>query len=198
MDIIILGLLMYQGYTIYELRKIINEQFTFASSGSTGSIQAAIKKLLSKEMITCEQRLEKNINKKVYFITDVGKYYFIENISMPIQNKTKNIELIKLIFMGFTEHEKRGELIDGYIKKLEKDLLSLEQINIQLEMEEKNFSVDQAIGKGGAVEFMTLEAMSEINFFQNATLDFGIALLKFKIEWFNNMKEKLRTYKIEE
>lgn len=198
MDIIILGLLMYQGHTIYDLRKIINEQFTFACSGSTGNIQAAIKKLLNKEMITCVERLEKNVNKKIYFITDVGKHYFIEKISTPMKNKTKSMELTKFIFMGFAKREEREALIDACIQELEGDLFALEQINIQCERSEESFCVDQAIDQGGAVEFMTLGAMREINFFQNATLDYGISLLKFKIEWFSNMKEKLRNWKREE
>ena len=197
MEIIILGLLMYQGYTIYDLRKIINEQFTFASSGSTGNIQASIKKLLSNEMIICVARQEKGINKKVYFITDIGKHYFIKKISTPIKNKTKNMELIKLIFMGFIKHEEREALIDGYIKELEGDLLTLEKINIDREGEECSYAT-RATDQGGAVEFMTSEAVHEIVFFENATLDFGISLLKFKIEWFNELKEKLINWKIEE
>jgi len=208
-DIIILGLLMHRGYTIYDLRKIINGQFTFASSGSMGNIQAAIKKLLSREMIVYQERLEKSVNKKVYFITDVGKQYFIEKISTPMQNKTRNMELTKLIFMGFTKHEEREMLIDGYVQELKEELLILEQINSQPQHQvtEESFCIDLTIlentleqlkGLGGAVEFMTLEAIREIKFFQNATLNYGISLLKFEIQWFSNLKEKLRNLKLEE
>lgn len=50
MDNIILGFLMIQGSTIYELRQFIKKNLSTVSSDSTGSIQAGINKLLKKRM----------------------------------------------------------------------------------------------------------------------------------------------------
>lgn len=65
MDIIILGLLMIQNCTIYEMKKVIETNFTNISSSSIGSIQAAVKKLLSKNMICFSEYVEDSVNKKV-------------------------------------------------------------------------------------------------------------------------------------
>lgn len=43
MDIIILGLLMIQNCTIYEMKKVIEKNFGNISSSSIGSMQAAVK-----------------------------------------------------------------------------------------------------------------------------------------------------------
>lgn len=48
MDKIILGLLMLKKLTIYELRSIIEMNFTSMCSNSMGSIQAAIKSCLKR------------------------------------------------------------------------------------------------------------------------------------------------------
>ena len=66
MDTIILGFLMIQASTIYELRQSIKNSLSTVSSDSTGSIQAALKKLLSKNMITFKERVDTGVNKKVY------------------------------------------------------------------------------------------------------------------------------------
>ena len=52
MDTNILGLLMIGNWTIYEMRKMIETNFTSISSSSLGSMQTAIKKLLEMECIT--------------------------------------------------------------------------------------------------------------------------------------------------
>lgn len=48
MDLIILGFLMTQNSTIYEIRQSIKNYLSNVSSDSTGSFQAALKKLLKK------------------------------------------------------------------------------------------------------------------------------------------------------
>ena len=72
MDIIILGLLMIQNCTIYEMKKVIEKNFGNISSSSIGSMQAAVKKLLSKNMICFNEHVENSVNKKVYEITHEG------------------------------------------------------------------------------------------------------------------------------
>jgi len=201
MELIVLGLLMYHGCAIYSLQKIINDQFNFATSGSMGNIQATLKKLLAKEMITYEDRLENGVMKKIYFITDLGKEHFIKQISTPIENKTKNMELSKLVFMGFTKAEKRETLIDSYIKELEEELAILIQIQAQHEIQQQALQADSTLMEstlhqlkelGGAVEFMSAKSLNEINFFQVATVDYGISRLTSEIEWFRNLKAKMK------
>ena len=76
MENIILGLLMLRSRTIYQLRKRIDEGLNLMYSCSTGSIQAAIKKLLQNGHITFSEIKEKGKLKKIYSITDSGRSSF--------------------------------------------------------------------------------------------------------------------------
>lgn len=193
MHIIVLGLLMIQNCTIYEMRKAIETNFTNISSNSTGSIQAAVKKLLDQNMIRFSEYVENSVNKKVYEITDSGKSYFYSSISKPMLYKEKSMEMSKFFFMGFVEKGKRLELINMYIKELENQFDALEQIKSatepQLDFDENYLLTLQE--KGAASELVDTD-LPEIALFQLATLDLSIAKIKFEIQWFENFKEKLK------
>lgn len=193
MDIIILGFLMIKGSTIYELRQMIKNSLSTVSSDSTGSIQAALKKLLNKKMITFTEQVEGGINKKVYYITDAGKEHFQQAIVQPMLYKEKNMELSKFFFMGFTDKAKRDDMLADYIHVLEDELASLEKINATTS---PRYQFDDAglqdlKKRGGAAEYMTLENVKEIAHFQYATLDLGIEKARFEIAWFKKFRERL-------
>lgn len=193
MDIIILGFLMIKGSTIYELRQMIKNSLSTVSSDSTGSIQAALKKLLNKKMITFTEQIEGGINKKVYYITDVGKEHFQQAIAQPMLYKEKNMELSKFFFMGFTDKAKRDDMLADYIHVLEDELASLEKINTSTS---PRYQFDDAglqdlKKRGGAAEYMTLENVNEIAHFQYATLDLGTEKARFEIAWFKKFRERL-------
>lgn len=133
MNLIILGLLMIHDFTIYEMKKVIEVDFANISSSSMGSMQAAVKKLLSKNMICFREYVENSVNKKLYKITDEGKEYFLSSISKPMLYKEKNMEMSKFFFMGFVPKSKRLELAEAYIAELQKELAPLEQIRVKAE-----------------------------------------------------------------
>lgn len=129
MENIILGLLLLQSRTIYQLRKRINDGLNLMYSCSTGSIQAAIKKLLRNGYIVISEKVEKGKLKKLYSITDSGKYYFNAWVNSSIDIGTaKNPELSKIYFMGFTEKETRVKIIEKHIDDLKKMRSDLEKI----------------------------------------------------------------------
>lgn len=192
MDIIILGLLMIQNCTIYEMKKVIETNFTSISSSSIGSMQAAVKKLLSKNMVCFNEYVEDSINKKTYEITDEGKKYFFSSISEPMRYKEKNMELSKFFFMGFAPKSKRLELVDAYIAELQKELASLEQIKAANEIQPE-FDEDYllTLKEKGAAGIQTVSDTREIAFYQLAMLDLSIDKIKFEKKWFENFKENL-------
>lgn len=200
MDIILLGLLMLKGSTLYELRKIISEQLTFATSGSTGSIQGAIKKLLTNDHIIFEEQVEKSVNKKIYYITEAGKSYFLQQVAKPMVNKTTNMELGKLFFMGYTPAGEREAVIDTYITELEQELAILKDLAAMREEYFKQMPLKEVMAAnmeilkdlGGAKEFMSVEAMEQVDFFHQATLDYGISQLQHDLEWFKRLKLKMK------
>lgn len=192
MDIIILGLLMIQNCTIYEMKKVIEKNFTNISSSSVGSMQAAVKKLLSKNMICFSEYVEDSVNKKVYAITDEGKKYFLSSISEPMLYKEKNMELSKFFFMGFASKNKRLELVEAYIAELQKELAPLEEIKSATEIQ-PDFDEEYLImlKEKGSLEIQSVVDIKDIAFYQLAMLDLSIDKIKFEIQWFENFRNKI-------
>lgn len=184
MDKIILGLLMLQHLTIYELKNIVNTNFTSMCSSSTGSIQAALKKLLSEKMITFEECVENGVNKKMYSLTDAGKDYFLQWVQTSMNaGKTKDMELSKLFFMGFVPPEKRVLLIEAYLADLKVEKAKLEALK---EHDIEAAKLQQAAG------YSNLKAqIDDIVDFELYTLQLGIDRTNFEIEWFKNLKSKI-------
>ncbi len=175
MENIILGLLLLQSRTIYQLRKRINDGLNLMYSCSTGSIQAAIKKLLQNGYITFSEITEKGKLKKIYIITDNGKNYFNNWLNSPINNgSAKNPELSKIYFLGFAEKETRIKLIESHIAGLKKIRLDLEKICNE--------------GATLASEIQN----NDILYYQLQTATYGRDLMKFNIEWYNRLLKKVK------
>lgn len=192
MNIIVLGLLMIQECTIYEMRKAIEANFTNISSNSIGSIQATVKKLLEQNMICFSEYVENSVNKKVYKITSQGKAHFYALVSQPMLYKEKSMELSKFFFMGFVEKSKRLVLLESYIAELKKELDTLLQIKSANEPRpdlDENYLA--ALQEKGAANELTVTAMQEISLFQYAMLDLSIAKIEFDIQWFEKFKQNL-------
>lgn len=204
MDTIILGLLMLKNLTIYELSSYIQTYFSPMSSNSRGSIQAAVRRLLEKDMITYHEFVENSVNKKAYEITNTGKTYFQSTIKTPMRYKEKNMELSKLFFMGFAPKEKRGDLIDLYIDGLKKEKEGLQKIRMQTQ--------DRQKAAGGYLKYLeqssrirdfidntnaesALDGILDIAKFQYATLELCIEKIGFEICWFEKFKNQLEEIK---
>jgi len=200
MDKLLLGLLMLQRLTVYELRNIISKKLWGICSDSTGSIQAAIKKLLVSEMITYSEYVERSVNKKRYSITDKGREEFMQWVQIPADlTGTKNMELGKLLFMGMVPAEKRHELIDEIIAITEKELaLHLElQSTIHLHDAKNEFmaywesDTEYRDGiKNATQNSNDSENINDITYFQMLTLQHSIDFMKFEIEWFKNLRAR--------
>ena len=98
--------------------------------------------------------------------------------------KEKNMELSKFFFMGFTDKDKRSEMLADYIQVLEDELASLEQINAA---SSPRYSFDEPF----------LQSLKELAQFQYAMLDLGIEKAKFEIEWFKKFRERLASEECE-
>lgn len=175
MDTIILGLLILKSRTLYELRERINKGLNMMYSSSTGSIQAAIKKLLVNGYVTYEEIVSNGKYKKIYSITPLGKEYFQNWINTAMKvSQNKDPELAKLYFMGFSEKEKRIERIEIYIQSL------LELYNIL-----------DCIYKDGKT-FQTDEENRDIVNYQLLSAKYGVDILKFQIDWYTQLLENMK------
>ncbi|BBM38767.1 hypothetical protein JCM16775_1476 [Leptotrichia hofstadii] len=201
MDKIILGILMLHRMTAYELRNVIRNNFKSMCSDSLGSIQTALKKLLMSKMVTFEELVEKGVNKKRYSITDVGQKTLIEWISVPIDmSKTKNLDIGKLLFMGYISKNEQKNLIDKIIHSLEKEYTSLKKLRESIHIEKERETLKDHLLKDTEYqeriknlnkENDIYENIKEISKFTLATLDYGIDITAFNIEWFKKLKKKI-------
>ena len=201
MDKIILGILMLHRMTAYELRNFIKNNFKSMYSDSLGSIQAALKKLFELEMVTFEELVEKGVNKKRYSITETGREALIEWIKIPINtSKTKNYDFGKLFFMGYVSKKDQKTLIDKIILSLEKEYEALKKLKESIDVEEESEEIEnylladieykeriKNLDKGKEL----IENIREISKFTLATLDYGIDVTAFNIEWFKKLKKRI-------
>lgn len=170
---IVLGLLALEPLTIYEMRNFIRDNLQSICSDGMGSIQAAIKKLLEKELIYFEEGVENGINKKRYFITEAGRVAFSEWVEHPmIAGKTKNMELSKLFFMDAVPKERRVHLIDEYLEALNKERAYFEGIANLFNQQKKTANLKDYR-------------------FQFVTLEYGIKQNLFEIQFYEELREQL-------
>ena len=201
MDKIILGILMLRRMTAYELRNTIRDNFKSMCSDSLGSIQVALKKLLSLKMVTFEELVEKGINKKRYAITDIGEKVLMEWIKIPIDiSKTKNIDIGKLLFMGYIPKNEQKNLINKIILSLEEEYSELKNLKESINFENERLAIEnylltdteyqeriKNLNKKNDVS----KNIKEISKFTLATLDYGIDVVDFNIKWFKKLKTKI-------
>lgn len=114
---IILGFLMSQSMTGYEIKQRFGASFSFFSGLSYGSIYPAIGKLEKEGMVTTEIADSGGLPKKrVCTITECGRKAFLEALTEPLPvNRYKNAFISRLFFFAFLPAEKRLEMVRSYL-----------------------------------------------------------------------------------
>ena len=182
MEYIILGLLLLKSMTAYEISSFTNKKLALICSGSAGSVQIALKKLLKNGHVSMSEFVQGGINKKVYAITPDGKAAFERWVSSPMQaSKVKNMELSKLFFLGFAEEHSRITAIEQYIGQLQ------EVKNTLLSIKALTFGANTPKHKE-----MHIANAEDIIAYQAATLDFGIDSAEFEINWYTQLLQRMK------
>lgn len=97
----LLGILMYQSLSGYQLKKAINYGIGFFWSEDYGSIYPVLASLEKKGLVIKEYvQQEKKPSKHIYSITDTGKKHFSEWISRDADYEKIRHELLLKIFFG--------------------------------------------------------------------------------------------------
>ena len=82
---IILGFLMQQSMTGYDLKKAFSMSFSFFSGLSYGSIYPALKKMEKLGLISMKVEIQDGApNRKIYTITEAGRKSFLESLQTPL------------------------------------------------------------------------------------------------------------------
>ena len=199
MENIILSLLLIKSMTIYEMRMFIQQNLSTVCSDSLGSLQSAIKKLLSKNYICVNEYTENSMVKKQYSITAEGRAQFQAWIATPMNlQKIKNMEEGKFFFLGMAPKEVRMASISGYIESLRIEYEKLSQIQTHVECIKDNLiqSNAQRINQEKELaehllkvsEESTLEnTIQNIYDYQMYSLEYGLKRLRDDIQFYEEI-----------
>jgi DNA-binding PadR family transcriptional regulator len=167
-------------------------------SDSLGAIQAALKKLLSKGLVSVEEVHEGGKAKKVFSITDQGRKEYSAWITNPMDlTRQKNPELAKLLLLGLAPAKDRPALIEQAIETMQAELDTLLALQSYLDVARDKaalldyFEEDAEYAQGllDSIESTDLDkSLDDLIKYQMLTLQFGIDNCRFQIEW---MKENL-------
>jgi len=168
MEFVVLGLLILQNLTLYELNREFKQGISLFYSASYGSLQIAVKNLLAKNLVIFQERVEHGRNKKIYSITELGKGAFYRWMLEDIPpNKLEVIAISKVYFLGLIENrEQKKQILREIITKIQ----SAQEMLVQLDRSISRYQIP--------VEYQ------EIARYRIKTLDYGIQTHGFALEWF--------------
>ena len=170
MEFVILGLLSLRAMTVYDINKALEKSISLFYSASFGSINAAVAKMLNKNWITSEEKIENGRNKKILHPTLVGRQAFDEWLGSEIeQEKVKDPALTRLFFMGMLPIEERIPLLEKHLENLRQTLAALDIIH------------REATAKQAPAE------MQDTFNYQMLTLQYGLDFYTFNVDWYENL-----------
>ena len=172
---VVLGLLMIQSLTLYDLNRSFTQGISMFYSASYGSLQVAVRNLLKKGLVVYEEWVDKGRNKKVYSITDQGRSAFYAWMLAEIPpSKLEVIALSKVYFLGL-------------IPDLEQRRQVVREIVNQIDLVQHQLGVMNSA-------YSSLEvpaSYKEILKYQLATLDYGMQAHVFARGWFQALLQEL-------
>lgn len=174
MEFVVLGLLMIQPLTIYELNKSFQGGISLFYSASLGSLQTAIKKLLTKGHVSFQISREGR-RKKTYRIEDSGAEAFRHWMFQDVpQSKLEVTALSKVYFLGLIEtKEERLAVLDTILAAID---ISTKELNAMAEMYQ---------------EVEIPDSYRQIFTFQMDTLNYGQGATGFGAQWFRDLRKRI-------
>jgi len=171
----ILGILSWQSFTGYDLKKIISESDLFYWSGNNNQIYYSLVQLHKDELVTQEIQLQESLPaKKKYHITDKGwaelRKWTLANPDLP---EFRNNFLIQLAWADQLSGAELDDLLGRYETEIE----------IQLRMRQaRQQSGDQVISPGSTAR----EKFLWKKIYENI-----MAAYEHELEWIRNVRKEL-------
>lgn len=175
MEYVVLGLLMIQRMTLYEMNRAFKGGISMIYSASYGSLQIAVRNLLRKSLIVFEQVVEGGRNKKVYSITPSGAEAFSRWMQDEIpHNKVEVTALSKVFFLGLIQD-------NGQKKQIVKEILAkIRMIEGELHNMQESFR-----------NVEVPKSLREISRYSRKTLEYGLGAHAFAREWAEGILREL-------
>lgn len=175
MGYVILGLLMLQPQTLYDLSKQFQSGISLFYSASIGSLRPALQRLLEAGFVDVEEAVERGRNKRTYSITRAGREEHARWMREPITGRDLEVQVLsRVFFLGLIADDgERREVLTGMIERVEADLTELEATASQLDS-------------------MTIPAeVQDVFTYQRATLDYGILQHRTALDWLTGHRDSL-------
>lgn len=118
-DCVILGLLSHEELTGYEIKKRMDTTLKYFWSASYGSIYPALSDLVNRGLATKREDKENKRNKLIYTITDDGRNYLKEWLTLPVEKDELRYETLLKLFFG---NEQDIEQVLSHIKLFEEKI----------------------------------------------------------------------------
>jgi len=125
---VILGLLMHQNLSGYEIKKKIELHLQYFWSESFGQIYPALQELEQAGMILQVLQEDCKNEKKIYQITEKGRIEFADYFQKPVEEEKSRCEILLKTYFG--SHQSKSELekhLQDFKRRMELNLVELEQ-----------------------------------------------------------------------
>ncbi len=122
-DCVILGLLSHEELTGYEIKKRMDTALKFFWGASYGSIYPALSDLVDRGLAVKRGDPGNKRNKLIYTITDEGRRYLKEWLTLPVEKDELRYETLLKIFFGNEQGTEQALLhIEAFEKKIQNEL----------------------------------------------------------------------------
>lgn len=177
-DKIILGLLLDGDKSSYDLQKTMEKSTGYFYNASQGSIQPALKKLMSNSHVIFFEESQGERVKKVYQITDEGKKEFFNWASQAIDlEKPRDPALVKMYFFNYVEQDRKIELVEQYLHEIKSVIAAMTMM--------KQMSKEQIAKLKEPLDNGKIES-------RMAALTFGLDYYTFLNEWYEKYLKQLK------
>ncbi len=175
LEYIILGFLMKEELSGYDLKQRMANCTSYFFDASFGSIYPALKRMEDKGYIRSHEVVESSKFKKLYSITDMGKSYFLSWLEKPIVfSKTKQEHLVYFYFYQYLPKERAILNLKTFMTEVES---LLNQLSKEKSDVEKAYDVNQYI-------------------FRYSTMVYGVNYYQFIIDWCNELLKQSKAEKL--
>lgn len=122
-DCVILGLLSHEELTGYEIKKRMDTTLKYFWSASYGSIYPALSDLVERGLATRREDTKNKRNKQIYTITDDGRKYLKEWLTLPVEKDELRYETLLKLFFGNEQGTEQALLhVKAFEEKIQKEL----------------------------------------------------------------------------
>ncbi|APU16864.1 MULTISPECIES: PadR family transcriptional regulator [Actinoalloteichus] len=166
---VILGLLLIAPQSLYDLIKAFEAGVALLYSASSGSIKRALDSLLERGLIEVASVEPVGRGRKVYRVTEAGRREFHTWMTSELSGSDlEGAALSRLYFLGLLDQPERAPVLHRIETRIVADLAKLS------ELDERVNAADVP------------EELREVATYQRATLDYGLASLRFMLGRFRD------------